>query len=182
MKKLVLLIITSVTVGNLFCQNSEKGNMFIGGFFTYVPDNEQFRSNGDRYVQREYYYNINVGYQFAKRWKTGLEMMVADVRGENVPTPFYLTGLHVDFDVLQSEFINIYFRGGLSISNLSFAGDEEPTKRFVVNRIIGAAVEFKATKRFWINMGYYNHFPLNNIQYKYGLANPFLGFRFRFNK
>lgn len=179
MKALIIVFVFFHT--QLLAQETTNGNLFIGANFSYVPDYDQ-NKNGVRYTMRKYYYNINIGYQFAKRWKTGLEMMVADVRGENVPTPFYLTGLHVDFDVLQSEFINIYFRGGLSISNLSFAGDEEPTKRFVVNRIIGAAVEFKATKRFWINMGYYNHFPLNNIQYKYGLANPFLGFRFRFNK
>ncbi len=182
MKKIILLVIISVISSNIFSQNRDNKNMFVGGFFSYVLDNKQLHTNGESYVQREYYYNINVGYQFTKRWKTGMELMLADIHGDNVPTPFYLTGLHVDFDVLQSEFINIYFRGGLSISNLSFAGDEEPTKRFVTNRVIGAAIEFKATKRFWINMGYYNHFPLNNIKYKYGLANPFLGFRFRFNK
>lgn len=182
MKKSILIICILFTIKTLHAQYNEKGSAYIGCFLSYVPDNKQKHNNGSYYVQREFYYNMHMSYRFAKRWKTGIELMLCDIYGDNIPSPFYLTGANIDFDILHSEFINLYFRGGLSISNLSFAGDDEPTKRFVINRIIGAAIEFRAFKNLWINVGYYNHLPLNIIKYKYGLANPFVGINYKFNK
>jgi hypothetical protein len=47
--------------------------------------------------------------------------------------------------------------------------------RNIINRIFGIHAELKIHKAFWIQLGYFNHYPLNKIKYKYGIAHPCSG-------
>ncbi len=183
MKKMLFFFFCWISFYAAFSQNNQKGDLYVGAYYSWINNYEEFmRPDGSLYNVRYIHCNFNMGYQFAKRWKAGMEIMLNNVKGEYAPPFYYTAGLHCDFDVLHSNRFNIFFRGGLSVSNLSNAGEGEPTQRTVLNRIIGISFEYRFLKNAWFNLGYYNHFPLNNIPYKWGVANPFLGFRYRFHQ
>lgn len=94
---------------------------------------------------------------------------------EGVEDPFSTFGVTVDYDVLRAKRSKLNVRAGASFGNLSFAGDVEPKKRFVVNRVIGASYEFRISQMIWLNAGIYGHRPLNKIEYKYAMVQPFIG-------
>lgn len=182
MKNHILIIIVLITISNIGAQAPAKGDMYIGGFFTFLSDAETLSALNDEFTLYSYFFNTNLAYQLSNRWRLGMELMIIQLQGGDATDQFYLTGLSTDYALLRADKFAWYLRGGVSLSNLSYAGDVAPTTRFVINRIIGTSFEFELAKRFWLTVGYYNHFPLNNIRFKYGLVNPHIGFKFRFNK
>ena len=174
MRTIIIFLLCFVTY---FLSSQTESKYSIGAFYVALSDPEQTLSNGQVYTMWEHYLNVSGRYRFAKNWRAGIEVTFAKVVGENIPNPFLLGGATIDYDLLRSKKFNLFLRGGLSVGNLSFAGDEEPTKRFTFNRIIGISLEYKIYKFLHINTGYYNHLPLNKIQYKYGIAHPFFGVR-----
>ncbi len=112
----------------------------------------------------------------------GAEYILVLTSPDEVKDPFYIAGLTVDYDLLRAKRSKLNLRAGLSLSDIVFAGDFEPKRRTVVNRIIGGSYEFRITKTIWIYAGYYNHFPLNKIPYKYAIAQPFIGVCFGLTK
>ncbi len=162
----------------LFSQSLSKFE--VGGYFTVVANSPFEDLNGEEYTLWENYLNINCKYKIKKKWKLGTELIVSVIDGgQTINNPFFIWGTSLDYDLLSSNKMSLNLRGGISTGNLSFAGDEEPKKRFTINRIIGLSYDFKVYQRIWLYLGYYNHFPLNNIEFKYGFAQPFVGIIFK---
>ncbi|MEP7195602.1 MAG: hypothetical protein ABI851_03735 [Saprospiraceae bacterium] len=177
MKKYIGIILIIMICNIADAQNDSK--ITIGAFFTAVVFDYKYDLNGKPYTLWEHYLNINSQLRFKRNWRIGLEFNLADIDGENIDNPFYFTGLTLDYDLLRSKKFSLYLRTGLSIGNLSFAGEDGPTKRIVVNRIIGISMSYKIYKFLMVNTGFYNHYPLNKIEYKYGISQPFIGLGIR---
>ena len=182
MKNHFQIIIVLITISNIGAQAPAKGDMYIGGYFTYLSDPVRLSAQSDEFTMHNYFFNTNLAYQLSNRWRLGMELMVIQLQGGDANDQFYLTGLSTDYALVRADKFAWYLRGGVSLSNLSYTDDVAPSNRFVINRIIGTSFEFELAKQFWLTAGYYNHFPLNNIRLKSGLVNPHIGFKFRFNK
>ncbi|MEP7195411.1 MAG: hypothetical protein ABI851_02760 [Saprospiraceae bacterium] len=170
----LVLIISSITAE---AQNDSK--VTIGAFYTATTYATRYNAIGKEYELWDRYLNINSQLRFKKNWRIGFEFNLANVDGENVDNPFYLTGLTLDYDLLRSKEVSLYLRTGVSYGNLSFAGEEDVAKRIVVNRIIGISASFKLYKFLIFYGGFYNHFPLNKIENKFGISQPFIGLGIR---
>ena len=164
----------------LFILGQRDSLVDIGIYYTAVADYEQRTTSGATYTMWERYLDVSVRYKLAKSWRIGMEFIGVIVKGEGIKNPFFLTNTFVDYDIFRSKKMSLNIRGGVGFGNILFAGDEEPTKRLTVNRTIGISYEYRAYRNFWIHTGYFNHFPLNNIKFKYGIAQPFVGVLFKF--
>jgi hypothetical protein len=164
----------------LFSQERERHD--IGAFFVALKNRDEIVApNIEKSYLWEYYMNITYRYRVLKKLYAGAEYNYAVITGDQQDgAPFYIIGLFSDYDIFQHKGLSFTGRLGLSNSNLSFAGDEAPTRRNIINRIFGIHAELKIHKAFWIQLGYFNHYPLNKIKYKYGIAHPVLGLRVKF--
>ena len=167
------IIILVIIQNQMVAQKDSR--IAINVFYTAVSNYATYSSSGELYNYWEHYININSQLSFREHWRFGAEFNLANVNAEGVDNPFFFTGLTIDYDLLSSKKFNLFLRTGLSIGNLSFAGDEEPTKRTVFNRVLGISFSYNIYKFLFINTGLYNHSPLNNIEYAYSLSEPFIG-------
>ena len=159
----------------LSAQQPEDRKYFIGGYYTFLIEPYIVESSLDTVQVTEQFLNVNFRYAFNHKWRIGAEYILMHTATKGINDPFSTFGLTVDYDILRAKRSKLNARVGLSFGNLSYAGDFEPKKRFVVNRIIGLSYEFRITKTIWLNTGFYSHFPLNKIEYKYGMVQPFVG-------
>ncbi len=183
MKKwLPIVSMIFICFNSLKAQVKGKSEFYLGGYYTFLIDPVILESTGDTVQLRHQYFNINLRYALSYKWRIGAEYILVLTSPEEVKDPFYIAGLTVDYDILRVKKSKLHVRVGLSLSDIVFAGDFEPKRRTVINRIIGASYEFRVTKAFWIYAGYYNHFPINKIPYKYSIAQPFIGICFGLTK
>lgn len=159
----------------LSAQDQTEQKYFVGGYYTLLISPYILESTQDSIQLIEHYLNVNFRYAINRELRVGAEYILMFTATEEVEDPFSTIGLTVDYDVLRAKRSKLNLRLGISFGNLSFAGDVEPKKRFVVNRVIGASYEFRITKMIWLNAGIYGHRPLNKIEYKYALVQPFIG-------
>lgn len=156
-------------------QEKFKSSINLGGYYTFLISPVIIEATGDSATLHENYLNINVKYTKNIKWSFSAEYILIFTSPDVVDDPFYITGISVDYNLLRAKKSKIQIRAGLSIGNIVFADDFEPKKQTVVNRIIGVTYDFRISNRIWLYAGYYNHFPLNNIPYKYSIAQPFIG-------
>jgi hypothetical protein len=159
----------------LSAQHQPEHKYFVGGYYTFLIDPVIMESTLDTVQLFQNYLNVNFRYAFNHKWRIGAEYIMMITATEGVDDPFSTFGLTVDYDILRAKRSKLNLRVGISFGNLSFAGDVEPKKRFVVNRVIGGSYEFRITKIIWLNAGIYSHLPFNKIEYKYAMVQPFIG-------
>lgn len=174
-KRILNLIILVVGITQLCAQQQEERKYYIGGYYTLQIGPFIMESTMDSVQVTEQYLNVNFRYAFNHKWRIGAEYILMHTATEGIDDPFSTFGLTVDYDILRAKRSKLNARVGVSFGNLSFAGDFEPKKRFVFNRVIGGSYEFRITKMVWLNTGIYSHFPLNKIEYKWGMVQPFVG-------
>lgn len=176
MNRVILFtIFLCVASFRLSAQELPQHKYFVGGYYTFLIEPYIMESTLDSVQVFEHYLNVNFRYAIDHNWRVGAEYILMFTATEGVDDPFSTIGLTVDFDVLNAKRSKLNLRVGLSFGNLSFAGDVEPKKRFVVNRVIGASYEFRITQMIWLNAGISGHRPLNKIEYKYAMVQPFIG-------
>ena len=171
----LIFVITAACIGPLSAQSENVQKYFIGGYYTFLIDPVYIEETSDSVNLVSQYLNVNFRYAFNHKWRIGAEYIMMITATEGVDDPFSTFGLTVDYDILRAKRSKLNLRAGISFGNLSFAGDVEPKKRFVVNRVIGGSYEFRITKIIWLNAGIYSHLPFNKIEYKYAMAQPFIG-------
>ncbi len=171
--RFVLLSIVLVSSLNVL-KGQDDSRWELGGYYTYLsnridPDNLNLRLG-------EHFLNVHGRYRFAKRWKAGVELLGITISGSNLlDNPYTIIGTYIDWILINGDKAKLNIRGGLSTGNILFVGDELPRKQWVINRIIGTTLDIKLNRVFYLQFGYFNHFPLNNIKFKYGIAQPVLG-------
>ncbi len=176
MKKLIFISFLFLTSSSLLkSQDEVKRGFYIGGYYTFLIEDMILESTGDSIQYTQHFMNVNLRYALNHKWRLGLEYILSVTPRKEINDPFYVAGLTVDYDILRTKKSKLHLRGGLSLSNLLYAGDFEPKRRTVVNRVLGISYEFKITRAIWICGGLYGHRPLNKIPYKYALAQPFIG-------
>lgn len=180
MKNILAIVIILIGFWSLQAQKNYLAKYTIGGYYVAISNPNIMDKKGEVYKLWEHYINIHANYHITRQWRTGAEFNYVTIKGRYVDNPYFISGISMDYDVIKSEKIGFYLRAGLSLANLSFASDTEPIKRMVLNRIIGVSTEFKLYKFVDLCVGYFNHFPLNKIRYKYGIAHPVIGLNVRF--
>ena len=176
MIKYVLGIFLSIN-GIVFIKAQEQDfqKYFVGGYYSILIEPYILESTGDSVQFAQHFINVNLRYAINHKWRIGIEYLVSLVSYEEISDPFHTFGLTVDYDVLKAAKSKLNLRLGLSTGNLLYAGDFEPKKHSVINRVIGVSYEFKISKIMWLNAGLYGHRPFNKIPYKYALVQPFIG-------
>ena len=176
MNKLILiLLLFFISPIIIKAQDQDYQKYYVGGYYTLLVDPYIMESTNDSIEITQHFINVNFRNALGRNWRIGVEYIVSLVSYEGIEDPFQIFGLTIDYDVLRAKKSKLNLRAGLSMGNLLYAGDFEPKRRSVVNRIIGISYEYKISKIVWLNAGLYGHRPLNNIPGKYALAQPFLG-------
>ncbi len=161
---------------------AQNNRFYIGTYFSWEPEFGHYKSDGTRYTIWKNTYNLNGGYQFSKRWKVGGEVMLIDVKGDYAPTPFFLGGIHTDYDFIHTPKFNFALRGGMSIGNLNHIDQKEPEKGLSINAVLGLTFEHELYKKLWFMVGAYRHYPIYQNHNKYSFLNAFIGFRYWLGK
>jgi len=170
---LSIILVSSIT--QLSAQEESESKYFIGGYYTIKIGTYIIESSLDTAKVTEQFLNVNFRYAFNHKWRIGAEYILMHTAKGGIDDPFSTFGLTVDYDFLRVKRSKLNLRAGISFSNLSYADVWEPQKRFVFNRIIGLSYEFRITKVIWLNTGFYGHHPLNKIEFKYDMVQPFIG-------
>jgi hypothetical protein len=176
MKKIILLQFLCFTAFiHLSAQGLNQQRYFIGGYYTFIIDQVVPEGGFDTFSYSHQYLNVNFRYALNRAWRVGVEYILTITAADEVDDPFSTFGLTMDYDILRAKRSKLHLRAGLSFSNLSFAGDGFPQKRFVVNRVLGGSYEYRISNVFWVYGGFYHHLPLNAIEDKYAMVQPFIG-------
>jgi hypothetical protein len=176
MKRIFLLQLLFLTAFiHLSAQELNQQKCFLGGYYTFIIDQVVPDGGFDTVGYTHQYLNINFRYALNRVWRVGAEYILMHTSADEVDDPFSTIGLTLDYDILRAKRSKLHLRAGLSFSNLSFAGDGFPQKRFVVNRVFGGSYEYRISNVFWVNGGFYHHLPLNSIEEKYAMVQPFVG-------
>jgi hypothetical protein len=176
MKRIFLLkFVFFMTSVQLSAQGLDQQKYFIGGYYTFIVDDIVPEGNADTVNFKHQYLNINFRYALNRVWRVGAEYILTFTSADVVDDPFSTIGLTMDYDILRAKRSKLHVRAGLSFSNLSFAGEGYPERRFVVNRVIGGSYEYRISKVIWVYGGFYHHLPLNRIEDKYAMVQPFIG-------
>jgi hypothetical protein len=179
MKTVLTTIAFLLSFSFLNAQSVQSSKWTVGAFYSFLIDPASEIEPGVFDKITEHYLNIHAKYKIHKRWGIPVETIFSKNKlssRTNPDNPFFVVGTGVEFDVLPQDRFELNFRLGLSAGNLLFTGDQDlPQKEWVVNRVIGGNFAFKTYRNFWLSLGYYNHFPIGDIPYKYGFALPFLG-------
>lgn len=159
----------------LSAQELSQQKYFLGGYYTFIIDPVVPEGSFDTVRFTHQYLNVNFRYALNRVWRVGVEYILMHTSAEEVDDPFSTIGLTLDYDILRAKRSKLHLRAGLSFSNLSFAGDGFPQKRSVVNRVLGGSYEYRISNVFWVYGGFYHHLPLNRIEEKYAMVQPFVG-------
>lgn len=168
-----LLIVFSFL--KLSAQHTLEHKYFPGAYYTFFIDPVYLAETADSINLTTQYLNLNFRYALNRVWRVGAEYIMTFTSTDEVDDPFSTVGLTIDYDILRAKRSKLHVRAGLSFSNLSFRSEGLPQKTFVVNRVLGGSYEYRITNVFWVYGGLYHHFPLNKIELKEAMIQPFLG-------
>lgn len=176
MRKAILIsIVILISISSISSQAQENKGFYLGGYYTLLIEETLLESNKDTIQFLLHCMNVNLRYAINHKWRFGIEYILSITSHDKIEDPFHTLGLTVDYDVLRTKKSKLHLRGGLSLSNILYAGDYEPKRRTVLNRVIGVSYEFRISSAFWLNAGINGHRPLNKIPYKYAFVQPFIG-------
>ncbi len=171
----LIIVITAALIRPLSAQSENVQKYFIGGYYTFLVDPVFIESTSDSIKFKHQHLNINFRYALNGVWRVGAEYILTFTSTDEVDDPFSTVGLTIDYDILRAKRSKLHLRAGLSFSNLSFRTGGLPQKRSVVNRVLGGSYEYRITNVLWVYGGFYHHFPLNRIDFKDAMIQPFIG-------
>lgn len=174
-KWIVISVFIFISFGALRAQEMPEQKYFIGAYYTFFIDPVYIAETADSINLTTQYLNINFRYALNRAWRVGAEYILAFTSTDEVDDPFSTVGLTIDYDILRAKRSKLHLRAGLSFSNLSFRTEGLPQKTFVVNRVLGGSYEYRITNVLWVYAGLYHHFPMNRIEHKEAMIQPFLG-------
>lgn len=163
-------------------QNDEIrfGDVELGGFYSLVIDKEFIEDSTFYAGFASHYINMHLRNQISERWYIGGEVITAIVvSSEPVESPFFLFGVHSEYKIISGNRARLFGRLGFSTGDLSYADPGVPERRMVANVAFGASLEIYVASGISVDIGYYNHSPLNRITNSYSAAMPFLGVHYR---
>lgn len=175
-KLFYLLCFVGICTTKIIAQTETYDRYSIGINYALFADPGIKDDLGIPYTLWEHYISLQCHYHFKKQWRLGAEYVHTIIEGKHIDNPFYILGMMIDYDVLKSNKLALYFRGGLNGSNLSFPGKIEPIKHTIINRVFGGSLEFKIYRSIQFCTGYYSYTPFNKHQSKFGVIQPFIGF------
>jgi len=164
-----------ICIHSISAQAVNEQKYFIGGYYTFLIDPVYIAETADSVNLTTQYINFNFRYALNRVWRVGAEYIMTFTSTDDVNDPFSTIGLTIDYDILRAKRSKLHLRAGLSFSNLSFAGEGLPTKRFVVNRVLGGTYEYRISNVVWLYGGLYHHYPLTKVVDKYAMVQPFIG-------
>ncbi len=177
MNKWIFISIFLLICGSaLVAQKTLDQKYFIGAYYTLLIDPVYIAETADSVDLVSHYLNFNFRYALNRAWRVGAEYIMTFTSTDEVDDPFSTVGVTIDYDILRAKRSKLHVRAGLSFSNLSSRSEGLPQKTFVVNRILGGSYEYRITNVFWVYGGLYHHFPLNRIEFKDAIIQPFIGF------
>jgi hypothetical protein len=148
---------------------------FIGAYYTFLIDPVYIAETADSVNFLSQYLNVNFRYALNRVWRVGVEYILTFTSTDEVDDPFSTVGLTMDYDILRAKRSKLHLRAGLSFSNLSLRTEGLPQKTFVVNRVLGGSYEYRIKNVLWVYGGLYHHYPMNKIEFKEAMVQPFLG-------
>lgn len=169
-------------LSGLAAQNDEIrfADVELGGFYSLVIDKEFMEDSVFYAGFVNHYINLHLRNQISERWYIGGEVITAIVMSsEPVESPFFLFGVHGEYKVFSGRRARLFCRLGVSSGDLSYAEPGVPERRLVANVAFGASLEIFIASGISVDVGYYNHSPLNRIPNSYSAAMPFLGVHYR---
>ncbi|MBK8832203.1 MAG: hypothetical protein IPN60_15375 [Saprospiraceae bacterium] len=171
----VIIVITAACIGSLSAQSENVQKYFIGGYYTFLIDPVYIEETSDSINFVSQYLNVNFRYALNRAWRVGAEYIMTFTSTDEVDDPFSTVGLTIDYDILRAKRSKLHLRAGLSFSNFSVRTEGLPQKTFIVNRILGGSYEYRISNVLWLYGGLYHHFPLNKIEFKDAMVQPFIG-------
>jgi hypothetical protein len=168
-----MFITTSLIKSN--AQELFEQKYFPGAYFAYMVDPIYDETTSDSINLHSQYLNVNFRYALNRVWRVGAEYILTFISSDEVDDPFSTIGLTMDYDILRAKRSKLHLRAGLSFSNFNFLTEGLPEKRSVVNRVFGGSYEYRLNNVLWVYGGLYHHFPLNKIDYKDAMIQPFIG-------
>lgn len=174
-KWIFISIVILLSVITLRAQVTLDQKYFIGGYYTFLIDPVYIEETSDSINLVSQYLNVNFRYALNRAWRVGAEYILTFTAEDAVDDPFSTVGLTIDYDILRAKRSKLHLRAGLSFSNLSFRTEGLPQKQSVVNRILGGSYEYRISNVVWLYGGFYHHFPLNKIEFKDAMVQPFIG-------
>jgi hypothetical protein len=175
LKSIFILFFILTWLHSISAQVVREHKYFIGGYYTFLIDKVYVAETADSVNFVSQYLNVNFRYALNRVWRVGAEYILTFSSNEQVDGPFSTVGLTIDYDILRAKRSKAHLRAGLSFSNLSFAGEGLPQKRFVVNRIFGGTYEYRISNVVWLYGGLYHHYPLTKVIDKSAMIQPFIG-------
>ncbi len=152
-----------------------------GMYYIFKVDQEFIDNDGAALNLQGHFFNINGRIQIAKRWKIGVEAMMARFGGTHqLDNPYSLAGIHTDYALIHGSKAQFNIRAGVSVSNMFFVGTNLPRKVWEINRILGGSLDMRLSKHVYLQAGYCYHMPLRQINFKRPLTQPILGIVYRF--
>ena len=171
----LIFVITAACIGPLRAQSEKVQKYFIGGYYTFLIDPVYIEETSDSINFVSQYLNVNFRYALNRAWRVGAEYILTFTSTDEVDDPFSTVGLTIDYDILRAKRSKLHLRAGLSFSNFSVRTEGLPQKTFIVNRILGGSYEYRISNVLWLYGGLYHHFPLNKIEFKDAMVQPFIG-------
>ena len=175
LKSILISFASLICLHSISAQVVNEQKFFIGGYYTFLIDPVYIEETSDSINFVSQYLNVNFRYALNRAWRLGAEYIMTFTSTNEVDDPFSTIGLTIDYDVLRAKRSKLHLRAGLNVSNLSFRIEGLPQKEFVVNRVLGGSYEYRITKVLWVYGGFYHHMPLNRIELKDAMVQPFIG-------
>ncbi len=172
---LVIGFFSLVAMPAVMSQEVAQHRFFAGAYYSFLRDPIVQDGTFDTVYYNHQYLDLNFRFALNRVWRVGVEYNLGFVSFEDAENPFSTTGATLDYDILRARRSKLNLRAGISFSNLSFAGDGPPHKQFVVNRVLGGSYEYRISEVFWINGGFYHHYPWTKVPDKYAMIQPFVG-------
>jgi hypothetical protein len=174
-KWIFISLVVLISVNALNAQETIEQKYFIGGYYTFLIDPVYIEETSDSINFVSQYLNVNFRYALNRAWRVGAEYIMTFTSTDEVDDPFSTVGLTMDYDILRAKRSKLHLRAGLSFSNFSVRTEGLPQKNFLVNRILGGSYEYRISNVLWIYGGLYHHYPLNKIEFKDAMVQPFIG-------
>lgn len=174
-KCLVIGFFSLVAMPALRGQEVSRHRFFAGAYYSFDRNPIVLDGTFDTIYSNHHYLDLNFRYALNRVWRVGVEYNLGFVSYKDAENPFSTLGATLDYDILRARRSKLNLRVGISFSNLSLAADDPPQKQFVVNRILGGSYEYRINEVFWINAGFYHHYPWTKVSEKYAMIQPFIG-------
>jgi len=155
---------------------------FIGSSFTYIwdPQSPDYINNLS-YLYQEKTLQLNLALQWNKRWRSGINYhkiwTLSEQYGKN---SYFIAGVFQQYHLLRKKKGSLFAEAGLYSGNYCTCGLADPYKKNgLVYWNIGAGMNLKLSKRFYLDFAFLNYKPFNKISGKYNYTQYVIGLDYK---